>query len=236
MSAPGPTPRLVTFDVYSALLDYERTLLPAVREACGEDAAPLLRAWRAKQLEYAQLSHSLPGGRISFRLATRRALDYVLARAGQRLAATDADRIIALWARLALCPEADAVRGELKARGYRLAMLSNGDEEMLRAASRVFTVAFDHLFASDQAGYYKPHPAIYALPSKGLGLSAGEVLHVAGSGNDVLGAKLSGLRCAWANRTGDRMIDPDVRPDYELRDLTGLLDILPGQGEAEVRR
>jgi 2-haloacid dehalogenase len=67
---------------------------------------------------------------------------------------------------------------------------------------------------------------VYALPRERLRLEPREVLHVAGSATDVLGCKLAGLPCAWSNRHGDRMIDPGVRADREMRDLAGLLEFL----------
>jgi len=225
----GPArPRLVTFDVYTALFDYEGSLVP-VAEACGWDrATALVRQWRAKQLEYAQLTNSLPGGRLSFRLVTRRALDYVLARFGQAAMSADIERCMRAWDELRPWPEAPSALRELASRGYELGLLSNGDEDMLRALASRLEVRIDHVFASDRAGVYKPHPAIYALPMGELGIAADQLVHVAGSGNDVLGAKLAGLRCAWSNRGGDRMIDPAVRPDHEASDLAGLLAAFPG--------
>lgn len=223
----SPRPGIVTFDVYTALFDVS-SLVPVVAAKCegAVNAASLVRAWRAKQLEYAQLTNSLPGGRIPFRTVTRRALEHTFAGAGLPLSAPDAEELVAAWNHLTPWPEAQRTLTELKARGHALAMLSNGDEDMLRAASAMFECRFDHFFASDRAGVYKPHPAIYALPMERLGLDARDVLHVAGSGNDVLGAKLAGLRCAWSNRAGDRMIDPAVQPDHEMRDLGGLLEFL----------
>jgi 2-haloacid dehalogenase len=217
-------PGLVTFDVYTALVDWEGGLVPALRAACGDaaDATSLARQWRAKQLEYAQLSNSLPGGRIAFRVVTRRALDYVLARAAIALDEPALARLEAEWDRLPPWPEAIEVLSELAARGQRLALLSNGDVEMLSALAGAWPVRLE-ILGSDQAGRYKPHPAMYALPRLVLGVPDSEVLHVAGSANDVLGAKLAGLRCAWSNRAGDRIIDPRVRADLEMRDLRGLL-------------
>ncbi|MEO7742066.1 MAG: haloacid dehalogenase type II [Usitatibacter sp.] len=221
-------PTLVTFDAYTALLDCERGLVAALEAlAPANERQPLARAWRAKQLEYAQLSNSLARERIPFRVITRRALDYTLARAG--VGASDAQRtaLEAAWDHLPPWPEAKATLSTLAARGYRLAILSNGDLEMLRALVRGWDVPLE-LLGCDQAGHYKPHPSVYALPQKVLGVAPAQVLHVAGSANDVLGAKLAGLRCAWSNRGGDRVIDPEVRADYEMRDLAGLLEILPG--------
>lgn len=222
------TTQLITFDAYTALVDCESGLVPAIRGACGEgvDAVELARAWRAKQLEYAQMSNSLQRGRIPLRLVTRRAMDYTFARAGVELTGGQGAALEAAWDRLPPWPEAKATLAELKARGYRLGILSNGDEEMLRALAASSGIDFDHILASDHAGHYKPHPSVYALPRERLRLEPREVLHVAGSGNDVLGCKLAGLPCAWSNRHGDRMIDPGVRADHEMRDLAGLLEIL----------
>ena len=80
--------RLVTFDAYTALVDVEAGLVPAIHAALGGhvDAISLARAWRAKQLEYAQISNSLHRGRIPFRVITERSLDFVLFRAGLEIA------------------------------------------------------------------------------------------------------------------------------------------------------
>jgi 2-haloacid dehalogenase len=221
-------PRLVTFDFYTALVDYEGSLLPVLRAACPDAVDPtgLVRTWRAKQLEGALLSNSLGRGRVPFRELTRRALIYAFVRARQPLRDALVDELVAAWDALSPWPEADATLTALKGRGYAIALLSNGDEAMLRAGLARFGVAFDHVFASDQAGVYKPHPALYALPLARLGLAASDVLHVAGSGNDAAGAKLAGLHCAWSNRTGEPMLEPDARPDHEIRDLAGLLAII----------
>ncbi|MGE5169279.1 MAG: haloacid dehalogenase type II [Rudaea sp.] len=221
-------PRLVTFDFYTALVDYEGSLLPVLRAACpaADDPVALVRAWRAKQLEGALLSNSLGRGRVPFRELTRRALVYTCARARQPLPDALAEKLVAAWDALSPWPDAAPTLAALKARGHTIALLSNGDESMLRAGLARFDVAFDHVFASDQAGFYKPHPAIYALPLARLGLAASDVLHVAGSGNDAAGAKLAGLRCAWSNRSGEPMLEPGITPDYPLRDLAGLLRIL----------
>ena len=221
--------RLVTFDVYTALFDVESGISGAIRESCGEgvDAPALAKAWRAKQLEYAQVSNSLQRGRIRFRVITRRAMDYTFARAGVALSGEQRDALDRAWDRLPPWPEARATLAELRARGYPLGLLSNGDEEMLRSLAKAIGIDFDAVLASDHAGHYKPHPSMYLLPRQRLGIGDDEVLHVAGSATDVLGCKSAGLRCAWSNRGGDLMLDPGVRADHEMPDLAGLLGILP---------
>jgi 2-haloacid dehalogenase len=221
--------RLVTFDVYTALFDVESGISGAIRELCGEatDALALARAWRAKQLEYAQVSNSLQRGRIPFRVITRRTMYYAFSRAGVSIPEGRGEDLCRAWDRLPPWPEARGTLLELRARGYSLGLLSNGDEEMLRSLAKAIDVDFDAVMGPDHAGHYKPHPSMYLLPMQRHGVGDHEVLHVAGSAMDVLGCKSAGLACAWSNRKGDMMLDPEVRADHEMRDLTGLLRILP---------
>jgi 2-haloacid dehalogenase len=221
-------PRLVTFDFYTALVDCTSTIASAVSAVMGErvDARAFARAWRTRQLEWAQWSNSLQRGRIPFRECTRRALVSTLQQEGVPLNAAQSDELVAAWDRLEPWPEADASLAAIRSRGYPIAVLSNGDEAMLRSGVVAFDVSFDHVFASDRAGAYKPHPAMYALPSHALGIDPADVLHVAGSGVDAMGAKLAGLRCVWSNRRGEPGVDDAVTPDAQIRDLSGLVALL----------
>ncbi|MSQ55409.1 MAG: hypothetical protein EXR31_08590 [Betaproteobacteria bacterium] len=42
----------------------------------------------------------------------------------------------------------------------------------------------------------------------------------------AIAAADAGLHCAWSNRPGDPLLVPEFAPDYSVRDLGGLLDIL----------
>jgi 2-haloacid dehalogenase len=220
--------KFITFDVYTALFDIQGSLTPEVARALGpgSDAATLVRTWRAKQLEYALISNSLGRERISFRTATQRALEYTLARAGLSVPEITRDELVKAWDELQPWPEANEVLAGVKARGLLIGLLSNGDEAMLEALARRLGTAPDHIFASERAGHYKPHPSVYALPFNELGITKDELLHVAGSPTDVLGTKSAGLYCAWSNRHGEVVLDPSLKPDYEFSDLRGVLGLL----------
>ena len=226
---PGKHPyQLITFDVYSALFDVESSLAPRITETIPivPDSIGFVRAWRRKQLEYALISNSLQGKRISFEIITRRSLDDTLARAGQDVPEPARTALVETWRELVPWPETAEVLRALKKRGYTLGLLSNGDTSMLRALLKKLPHVITHAFSSQQAGYYKPHFSVYSLPLQSLDLKAGDVLHVAGSPTDVLGAKAAGLPCIWSNREQQPHLDPSYLADYEVSDLTGLLKIL----------
>lgn len=224
--------KLVTFDVYTALLDIEGSLTPVVTDSLSlsdEPARRFVRTWRAKQMERAAISNSLGKGRTTFRAATAMGLDYAAGNADVELDPQRREQLIAAWDKLTPWPEADAVVSKVKEMGYATAILSNGDRDMLEAAAAAFECGFDHVLSSEQAGWYKPHPAVYALPETELGIGRDDVLHVAGSPNDILGAVAAGLACIWSNRHADRLLDPDYAPLREYADLNGVLDYLDAQ-------
>ncbi len=53
-----------------------------------------------------------------------------------------------------------------------------------------------------------------------------DVLHIAGSANDVLGAVAAGMACVWSNRHGDILLDPAYPPTSVISDLAGVLELL----------
>ncbi len=219
---------MITFDVYTALFDIESSLTPLVNETlhAGTEALGFVRAWRRKQLEYALIGNSLGKARIPFGTITQRALNDTLTRFHLELDETKHRYLLDAWLDLKPWPEAHAVLNTLKARGYALGLLSNGDTEALHILLMNLPPVIDHIFSSEQAGYYKPHPNVYALPVQNLQLGAKELLHVAGSPTDVLGTKAAGLDCAWSNREQQPHLDTSYVADYEMRDLSGLLEFL----------
>jgi 2-haloalkanoic acid dehalogenase type II len=129
----------------------------------------------------------------------------------------------AVTTRIELYPEVLDVLHAL--RHVRTAVLSNADQEHVDAWT--FTLPVEFVLSSEALGAYKPHPLAFQHALDRLGLGPHEVLHVGDSElDDVRGAKSAGLRVAWINRDG-RSLRRDVpRPDFEFRDLRGLLDVV----------
>ena len=126
-------------------------------------------------------------------------------------------------------PDTNPALERLARAGYRLAILSNIDDDLLVATRRHFTVDFEFVVTAQQVQSYKPgRPHFDAGRARVAGR---RWLHAAQSYfHDIIPARTLGVPTAWINRTRERPSDGG-RPDRELHTLAELADWLaPGCG------
>ncbi len=142
------------FDVHSVAREHAGVL--------GPNWPRLSEVWRNKQLEYTWI-HAGLDQHIPFREITRQSLIYALRVTG--LDETIAPRLLESYQRLAAFPEVETVLRSLKARGAKLAILSNGDMDMLDdiVENANLVGVFDAVITVRVAGTFKPVPRVYAL-------------------------------------------------------------------------
>jgi 2-haloacid dehalogenase len=121
-------------------------------------------------------------------------------------------------------PEVPAALEEARDLGWRLAVLSNADPELLRASLARIGVEFELTVAASEIGAYKPAPAHWDEFYARSGADRTSHVHVAASlFHDIAPASTLGLRTIWINRLGE---EAEPQPDVELRSLAGLADSL----------
>ena len=221
--------QLITFDMYSATLDINGSAVPMVEKILNKDRAfskDFFSLWRNQQWNYLLLNNSMEKGYKSYQYITRTVLHYTADKLGISLENDQEESLMKIWTSFKPWPEAPSVLKELKNRGYKIGMLSNGDQDMLAPLADATGVNFDYIFSADEAGFYKPNPNVYEVPSHRLGIKKDQWLHVAGSVFDVMGTKAAGYNCAWSNRYGDYVLDPKFEPDYMMKNLNDLLTFL----------
>ena len=121
-------------------------------------------------------------------------------------------------------PEVPPALEEARTRGWRLAVLSNTDRDLLDASLSGIGVDFDLTVVASEIGSYKPASVHWDEFFVRSGADRGRYAHVAASlFHDIAPASALGLRTIWINRLGE---EAEPQPDIELRSLTGLADSL----------
>ncbi|MBW0005587.1 MAG: haloacid dehalogenase type II [Hyphomicrobiales bacterium] len=213
------TVRALVFDAYGTLYDVQSVRSLAV-QYCGEKGELITQLWRLKQLEYTWLC-ALMRTEADFWDVTRASLEFALEAAGIAAEPAPFESLMAKYLDLDLYPEARAALDALA--GRKLAILSNGSQEMLDAlvgASGVASV-FADVISVERAKTFKPDPRCYALVEPALGIAKEEVLFVSSNGFDVAGAKQFGFKVAWIERGGPLGPPSSVGPAEIYRLLRG---------------
>ncbi len=110
---------------------------------------------------------------------------------------------------------------QLRREGWKLALLTNCDRDIIALTQRRLPVAFDAVVTSEDVAAYKPSPAHFLLFKSTFGASADFWIHVAQSYfHDIRPASELGIHRIWINRQGEKD-DPSLA-DAVLSGLTEL--------------
>ncbi len=209
--------RALVFDAYGTLFDVHSISLACESLFPGK-GTELSRLWRTKQLEYTWL-RSLMGRYTEFETITRDALGIACRTLGLELAQSDAKLLMEGYRQLSPFPE---VRDALAAlHGRKLAILSNGSPGMLNALVQHagLSAVFDAVISVDELKTFKPHPSVYGLATRHLGVNVNEVGFVSSNFWDIAGATSYGLRTFWVNRGGSQPDELGYRPQAVIAHL-----------------
>ena len=217
--------RACVFDAYGTLFDFASaaTRCPGIPE---HKRVALTTLWRDKQLQYTWL-RSLQDRYVDFWQVTAEALDFALESLDLRDAALR-EQLLQLYQTLQAFPEvADTLR-QLRAAGFRTAILSNGTPAMLDAAISASGLQglFDAVLSVEAVRVFKTHPKVYAYALQQLGLQAGQVSFQSSNGWDAYAASAFGMRVVWCNRYGQRAEQLPGSPDHVIRNLAELPALL----------
>lgn len=198
---PGPTFKAACFDAFT-IFD-PRSLNDALEREVPGKGTELATAWRTKLFDYCWL-RTLYGRYVNFDQVAAESLDVVLETTKTSLSEVARIRVQSVWRELKPWPDsADALRA-MRARGTRLAYLSNFTAAILDANSDRLGVRqlFEFLLTTDAVQAYKPHPRAYAMGESSFGISRADILFVAFGGWDAAGARAFGFPTVWVNRFG----------------------------------
>jgi 2-haloacid dehalogenase len=230
---------LLTFDCYGTLIDWESGIFSALKPVLAAHGKSV--SDRELLELYGEFEAQAEAG--AYR-RYREVLQSVVGAFGKRLSFTPTVQelnslpdSVSNWRPW---PDTVAALKKLQSR-YRLAVISNIDDEMFNVTRRYLPVAFETVTTAQQAGCYKPAVEIFRLALAKAGVVPDRILHVGQSiYHDVLPAQALGLATIWVNRPSARtgvgaVKRAEGRPDLEVPDIETLAKTLGAAEEENAR-
>ncbi len=204
--------RWATFDCYGTLIDWDGGVRRELARIFGEERADE-RLARYHEVE-PDIQRAEPS--LAYREVLARSLDDLGAPPEDRESLGES---LPTWTPF---PEVRAALEEARGRGWRLAILSNTDRDLIEASKRLIGVPFDATIVASEIGSYKPALGHWQAFEREIGRLPD--VHVGASHfHDVVPASGLGLPTVWVNRLAEH---GDPPPTRELRDLAPLADVL----------
>ncbi len=218
--------RAVLLDFYGTVVveddDYAAEVISRVAAASGASEQDVAAYWRAAFKRMCEASYG-----EAYRLQR----DIEWAGIEEILSHFDADlEVKPLWeimeTHVSTAPMFADSRAALEQIDLPICVVSNIDNRELESAMKTHGLSFETVVTSEDCRAYKPRAEIFVKAIEILGMERDEVLMVGDSwDSDVRGANALGIPVLWMNRK-NRPRRADGSPDFESRDLGGLVDVL----------
>ena len=219
--------KVLAFDQYGTIVDMQTGLTEAVtpfltEKGWGGKPGSFVTWWRRTHFENSMIDALCDRGHTPYREIGHRAVSHVMARCGIAFTQDEVRLLVGAIERLKPFPDVVAALGRLRSQGYKLAILSNGDRDMLEAAGPHIGFRFDHVISVQEAGYFKPHWKTYAKAAEIVGEDRSSILFVANHAFDCIGAKSYGMRTAFIDRRRRPFGETPHQPDLVVADFAAL--------------
>ncbi|MGH2590577.1 MAG: HAD-IA family hydrolase [Actinomycetota bacterium] len=219
--------RWATFDCYGTLIDWMSGIRDTLSDLWPEHDTELLLG------AYHEIEPEVQRGRaIPYRQVLTVALEKLARREGLTL---DEDERAALADSLPAWPpfpEVPAALEELRARGWKIAILSNTDPDLLDESLALIGVRVDLRITAAEAGSYKPAHGHWERFFADTEADRERHVHVGASAfHDIEPAAELGLTAVWINRMHEYSDAPRAAELPDLAKLPETLeDLVPIQG------
>ena len=222
--------KVVMFDQYGTVVDMQAGLT--------EIAAPFLKQkgwtgnpgsfvtwWRRTHFENSMIDALLHKAHTPYREIGHAAVAHIMDRPGIDYTAEEVRYLVGCIERLKCFPDVPEALARLRTK-YKIAVLSNGDPDMLEEAKRHHGIAFDEVISVAVANSFKPHVATYTKAAEIMKVRMHEVLFVANHAFDCIGAKAAGMHSAFIDRRKRPFGHTPYQPDIRVDDMSSLADLM----------
>lgn len=214
--------RWATFDCYGTLIDWNGGVRACLASRWPEADPDALLA------RYHEVEPRLQvDGSVTYREVLDAALAEIARAEGLMLPTGASHALSASLPSWPPFPETAAALATLRDRGWRLAVLSNTDPDLLSTSLELIGVPVDVAIAASEIGSYKPGFAHWETFFERTGADRARHVHVAASlFHDVQPCAALGLPCVWVNRLGETSEIPRAGQIPDLQALPDALEAL----------
>jgi 2-haloalkanoic acid dehalogenase type II len=217
-------PQLLSFDVFGTLVDARTHTYAAFQSMltdCGAGGIDVRAFWEHwEERNIAHYWQPYRRYRDICELSLAEAFDHFGIKGPSRLI----ERYFDAFQGLALFPDV-APTLERLAKRYRLAVVSNIDDDLLAATPLGRT--FDLVCTAEKAKGYKPDGTLFRYLIAHAGCGRDDILHSGQSQfTDMVGGKPLGLTIAWINRRGVALHPSVPKPDFVFSEVEALLSLV----------
>ena len=222
--------KVVMFDQYGTVVDMQKGLTEIVApflQAKGWPGKPgsFVTWWRRTHFENSMIDALLHKEHTPYREIGHAAVAYTMDRAGIDYTEDEVRYLVTCIERLEPFPDVPSALARLKTK-YKIAVLSNGDPDMLERSRQYHGIPFDRVISVAEAGSYKPHVVTYTKAAELMRVRMDEVLFVANHAFDCIGAKAAGMHAAFIDRRKRPFGRTPYQPDLWVDDMSGLADLI----------
>jgi 2-haloacid dehalogenase len=221
--------RLITFDCYGTLIDWETGMLKAMRPLFGGgDPArdvELLELYGEVELEMES------GPYMTYVRVLSATVQEMGSRLDRKISREDGDRFAESLVTWDPFPDTVAALQRLATR-FRLGIISNTDDALFAETKKKLGVDFNPIVTAEQVKSYKPSHRNFEEALRRAGLPKENVLHAGQSvRHDVVPATELGLLNVWVNRPSRRPGAGATKaavcaPTFEVSSMAGLADLM----------
>jgi 2-haloacid dehalogenase len=218
--------RLITFDCYGTLIDWENGMLAALRPMFSRDGR---KTDDAKLLElYGEIEAELESGSyLPYRQVLAQTAQEMGRRLGVEVSQQQGGEFAESFTRWKPFVDTPSALQSL-ARRFRLAIISNVDDDLFAETRKKLPVDFAFVVTAQQMRSYKPVLQNFHEALRRSGLEKSQVLHAGQSlYHDIAPANALGIMNVWVNRPSIRPGSGAARPGtatptYQVRTLAEL--------------
>ena len=189
--------RWVSFDCFGTLVNWQAWFAEVLGPLGSHTSTDVIRAYHAhERLVERDYPHR------SYKDVLVTALSRAAEEHGVRLSPQDARNILmAGWTSMRLFDDVEAMLAELRANGYRLAVLTNCDEDLFAMTHMQFRAPFDLVLTAERIRGYKPAAWHFLAFERVTRVDRRDWVHVANSWyHDIAPARALGIQHVWLDR------------------------------------